>query len=274
MTWPSCQRDLSDEEWALIADLVPTYSGDGRMGRPAIHDKRAIVNAIFYVAATGCQWRALPGHYPHWNTVHRYHRTWSHDGTWQAIVDRLRALVRQREGRDPEPSAGSLDARSVPGASTVCGETRGYDAGKKISGRKTFGVVDTLGLLLAVFVVPASVSDNIGGIAAIDDAAPKTSRLAKLWVDTGFKRTFIDHCATTHGITIEVVDRIKPHGFHVLPRRWVIERTWGWLVNHRRLRIDYERDPVVTAGFVWAAHARHLLRRLTTEPHTTQPQPS
>lgn len=258
---------MSDEEWDLIADLVPTYSGDGRMGRPALHDKRDIVNAIFYVAATGCQWRALPRHYPHWNTVHRYHLTWSQDGTWEAIVDRLRALVREREGRDPQPSAGSLDARSVQGASTVCGETRGYDAGKKVSGRRTFGVVDTLGLLLAVLVVPASVSDNIGGIAVVDDAAPKTSRLTKLWVDTGFKHTFIDYCATAHDIAVEIVHRTTAHQFQVLPRRWVVERTWGWLVNHRRLRIDYERDPVVTAGFVWAAHARLLLRRLTTEPH-------
>lgn len=258
---------MSDEEWDLIADLVPTYSGDGRMGRPALHDKRDIVNAIFYVAATGCQWRALPRHYPHWNTVHRYHLTWSQDGTWEAIVDRLRALVREREGRDPQPSAGSLDARSVQGASTVCGETRGYDAGKKVSGRRTFGVVDTLGLLLAVLVVPASVSDNIGGIAVVDDAAPKTSRLTKLWVDTGFKHTFTDYCATAHDIAVEIVHRTTAHQFQVLPRRWVVERTWGWLVNHRRLRIDYERDPVVTAGFVWAAHARLLLRRLTTEPH-------
>jgi putative transposase len=264
--WRSNPQDLSDEEWDLIADLVAPFSGGGRMGRPVKHDRRDIINAVFYVAATGCQWRALPSKYPHWNTVHRYHLTWSHDGTWEAICDRLRTLVREQEGRDPDPSAAVVDARSVQGASTVCGETRGYDAGKKISGRKTFGIVDTLGLLLAVFVVPASCSDNIGGIAAIDDAAPKSPRLAKLWTDSGFKRTFIDHCATAHDITAEVVNRTVTHQFQVLPRRWVVERTWAWLVNHRRLRIDYERDPTVTAGFVWAAHARLLLRRLTTEP--------
>lgn len=264
--WRSNPQDLTDEEWELIADLVAPSSGQGRMGRPVTHDRRAVVNAIFYVAATGCQWRALPPGYPHWNTVHRYHLTWSYDGTWEAICDRLRGLVRAREGRDPEPSAGVIDARSVQGASTVCGETRGYDAGKRISGRKTFGVVDTLGLLLAVFVVPAGCSDNIGGIAAIDAAAPKSNRLAKLWVDSGFKHTFTRHCATAHDIAVEVVNRTISHQFQALPRRWVVERTWAWLVNHRRLRIDYERDPVVTAGFVWAAHARLLLRRLTTEP--------
>jgi transposase len=257
---------LSDEEWVLIADLVPTYSGGGRMGRPATHDKRDVVNAILYVAATGCQWRALPAIYPHWNTVHRYHLRWSRDGTWEAIVDRLRALVRAREGRDPEPTAGVIDARSVQGASTVCGPTRGYDAGKKISGRKAFGVVDTLGLLLAVFVVPANCSDNIGGIAVVDAAAPKSGRLVKVWVDTGFKNTFTRYCAVAHDIAVEIVSRVKAHEFEPLPRRWVVERTWAWLVNHRRLRIDYERDPIVTEGFVWAAHARLLLRRLTIEP--------
>jgi transposase len=157
---------LSDEEWELIADLVPTWSGPGRIGRPAKHAKRDIVNAILYVAATGCQWRALPACYPNWNTVHRYHLAWSRDGTWEAIVDRLRTLVREREGRDPEPSAGIVDARSVQGASTVTAPTRGFDAGKRVSGRKTFGVVDTLGLLVAVVVVAANVSDNAGAAPA------------------------------------------------------------------------------------------------------------
>lgn len=262
-TWQSCQQDLSDEEWALIADLVPTYSGGGRMGRPAKHSKRDVVNAILYVAATGCQWRALPRDYPNWNTVHRYHVTWSRDGTWEAIVDRLRTLVREREGRDPEPSAGIVDARSTQGAATVTSSTRGYDAGKKISGRKTFGVVDTLGLLVSVVVVAANTSDNIGGIDAVGYASFKTDKLTKIWCDAGFKVTFARFCRCLR-IDAEVVSRTNAHTFEVLPRRWIVERTWGWLVNHRRLRIDYERDPAVTAGFVWAAHARLLLRRLTT----------
>ena len=128
-TWRSTHGDLSDEEWELICDLVPTYSGPGRIGRPSKRSKRDIVNAILYVAATGCQWRALPACYPQWNTVHRYHVTWSTDGTWEAICQRLTELVRTREGRDAEASAGVVDARSVRGTSTVTRATRGYDAG-------------------------------------------------------------------------------------------------------------------------------------------------
>lgn len=253
---------MSDEEWALIADLVPTYSGGGRMGRPAVHHKRDIVNAIFYVAATGCQWRALPACYPNWNTVHRYHLAWSKDGTWEAICDRLRTLVRRCEGRDDEASATVIDARSVRGASTVCTPTRGYDAGKKVSGRKTFGIVDTLGLLVAVVVVAASTSDNTGGIAVFDRAKPKTARLSKIFCDGGFKTVFKVYCGAHH-VSAEIVKKIHSGTFEVLPRRWVVERTWGWLMNNRRLQVDYERLPVVAEGFVWAAHARLLLRRLT-----------
>jgi len=267
-SWRPIPADMSDEEWELIADLVPSFSGEGQIGRPVKWSKRQIVDAILYVAATGCQWRALPSHYPHWNTVHRYHVTWSRDGTWEQLCDRLRQLVREREGRDGDPSGGVVDARSVQGASTVTSPTRGFDAGKKVSGRKVFGLVDTLGLLLAVSVVAASVVDNIGGTGVVDDAALKSRRLSKLWVDGGFKKIFIDHCDDAHDIDVEVVNRIQGTGFQVLPRRWVVERTWAWLVNHRRLRIDYERDPEVTKGFVWAAHARLLLRRLTTPSAT------
>lgn len=260
-SWGTSHGDLTDSEWDLIADLVRPWSGNGEMGRPSTVDRRQVVNAILYVCATGCQWRALPAHYPNWNTVHRLHLRWSRDGTWERIADRLRGLVREQAGRDPDPSAGVVDARSVRGASTVTGLTRGYDAGKKISGRKTFGIVDTNGLLLAVHVMPASTSDNQGGITVIDLLRAKTKRFAKVWNDAGFKTTFTRHCRHHH-IAAETVNRIHPHAFVALPRRWVVERTWSWLMNNRRLQIDYERDPSVTEGFIWAAHSRHLLRQL------------
>ena len=258
---------MSDEEWDLIADLVAAYWTPGSLGRPVKVDRRQVVDAIFYVAATGCQWRALPSSYPNWNTVHRYHLTWSRDGTWEAIAQQLAQAVREREGRDPEPSAGAVDARTVRGAATVTSETRGYDAGKKISGRKTFGIVDTLGLLLAITVVAANTSDNAGGIVVADAARRKSGRLTKIWCDAGFKKAFVRHCGAVH-ISAEVVNRIHPHKFEALPKRWIVERTWSWLMNNRRLQIDYERDPKVTEGFIWAAHSRHLLRRLTETTET------
>ena len=164
-TWRTTHGDMTDEEWELIADLVAPYWTPGSMGRPVKVDRRRVVDAIFYVAATGCQWRALPDCYPNWNTVHRYHLEWSRDGTWERIAERLAAAVRTKEGREGEPSAGIVDAARCAPSATVSKKTKGFDAGKKINGRKTFGIVDTLGLLVAVVVVAASISDNVGGIA-------------------------------------------------------------------------------------------------------------
>lgn len=232
------------------------------MGRPAKHDKRDIVNAIFFVAATGCQWRALPSCYPHWNTVHRYHVEWSRDGTWEAVADRLRVAVRAMEGHVADPSAAIIDARSVRAAATVAKTSKGYDAGKKISGRKCFGLVDTLGLIIAVAICSAATSDNTGGIATVKAAKSKRGRMKKIWCDAGFKTKFRQFCNSV-SIGVDVVKRIHPHTFEVLPQRWIVERSWSWTMNNRRLQIDYERDPEVTEGFVWAAHSRLLLRRLT-----------
>lgn len=194
--------------------------------------------------------------------MHRYHVRWSRNGTWERIVDRLRMMVREVEGREADPSAGVVDARSVRGASTVTSATRGYDAGKKVSGRKCFGIVDTTGLLLSVVVLTASASDNVGGIEAFERMLTKARRLKTVFCDGGFKRTFAD-ALRAHHVAVEVVNKIHPGRFEVLPRRWVVERTWSWLMNNRRLQVDYERLPVVAEGFVWAAHTRLLLRRLT-----------
>ena len=261
-TWRSVHGDVSGEEWELIADLVAPMWKPGEMGRPSTVDRRMVLNAIFWIAATGCQWRALPDRYPNWNTVHRLHLQWSRDGTWEQIADRLRRLVRQSEGRDGDPSTGIVDARSVRGAATVTSATRGYDAGKKVSGRKAFGIVDTIGLLIGITVVVASMSDNAGGIVVVDKVRAKSSRFSKVFCDAGFKVAFAKHCQHRH-ISAEVVNRIHPHEIVVLPKRWLVERTWSWMMNHRRLQVDYERDPKVTEGFIWAAHSRLLLRRLT-----------
>ena len=258
--WQSVHGDLTDEQWDLIADIFVPPFAPGKMGRPRKIPFRRIVDAIFYVGATGCQWRALPTSYPHWNTVHRYHRLWSTNGTWEKISHRLREQVRVEAGNEAEPSALIIDARTVRGAATVTGQTRGYDGGKKISGRKAFGLVDTLGLLIAVVVVAANTADNTGGIAATRRARKQTDRLQNVFCDGGFKTTYKTWC-NRHHIGVEVINRIAPHEFVPLPKRWIIERSWSWLINNRRLQLDYERDTKVTEGFYWAAQSHYLLRR-------------
>lgn len=265
-TWRPLSYEVTDEMWEVIGDLFePAPLARSKMGRPRKWSYRQLVEAIFYVTVTGCQWRNLPASFPHWNTAHRYHLGWSRDGTWEAACDRLVALERQRQDRDVAPTGAVVDARTVVGASTVCGVTRGYDGGKKLVGRKLFGVVDTTGLLLAVVVVAANVSDNAGGETVMGRAKRKVPGLAKLWADDGFKRSFIETMLTL-GITTETVLVRKLNKFVVQPRRWVVERTFGWLVNNRRLRVDYERTVEATEGFVYAAHTLMLLKRLTPQP--------
>ncbi len=227
-TWRTTHGDMTDEEWELIADLVAPYWTPGSMGRPVKVDRRRVVDAIFYVAATGCQWRALPESYPNWNTVHRYHLEWSRDGTWERIAERLAAAVRQNEGRKAEPSAGIVDARSVRAASTVSKKTKGFDAGKKINGRKTFGIVDTLGLLIAVVVVAASISDNVGGIAVADRARERSGRFAKLLVRL-WLQALLHRALPRPSRRRRSREPDPPRRFEVLPKRWIVERTWSWL---------------------------------------------
>ena len=254
---------MTDEEWARIADLVEPCSSRGKMGRPVKVDRRAFLDALFYVAATSCQWRALPENYPRWNTCHRYHLTWSREGTSERICDRLRGLVREKQGCEVDPSASVVDARSVRGASTVGAATRGCDAGKKVNGRKVFGVVDTPGLLVAFVILAASRSDNLGGAAAMEREKAKSSRLVTVFCDGGFKKAFAEAYRGI-GVAVEVVNRIASGRFEVLSRRRVVERTWSWPMNNRRRQVDYERDPKASEGVVRAAHSRLLLRRLTS----------
>ena len=264
-TWRTSHGDMSDEEWELIADLVAPYWTPGVDGPPG------------QGGSPPCRRRHLlrGGHRLSVASASRELSELEHRASLPPRVVQRRHLgthrratgpaVRTKKGRHGEPSAGIVDARSVRARATVSKKTKGYDAGKKINGRKTFGIVDTLGLLMAVVVVAASISDNVGGITVADRARDRSARFAKLWCDSGFKRTFIEHCRNHH-VGVEVVNRIHPGRFKALPKRWIVERTWAWLMNSRRLQVDYERDPIVTEGFIWAAHSRYLLRRLTQSP--------
>jgi putative transposase len=251
--------DLTDTEWNLIAHCFPKL---GKLGRPREHTYRELLNAIFYLTKTGCQWRNLPAHFPPWATVYHYFRCWKNNGLWVAVHTHLREHVRLMVGRKRRASAAIIDSQSVK--STECSDERGYDAGKKINGRKRHILVDTLGLLLWVMVLPANVQDRDGAkqlLAACFAAAPH-GRVKHIWADGGYTGALLAWGRKVWRCTIEVVKRTELHTFKVLPRRWVVERTFGWLGRYRRLSKDYERQAKTGETIVYLAMIRLMLARL------------
>lgn len=225
-----------------------------------------ILQAILYVLVSGCAWRLLPKTYPPYSTVYYYFRKWRHDGSWQRIHDHLVQWVRVAQERLPSPSAASLDSQTVPSAVMVH-QAVGYDAGKKIKGRKRFTLVDTLGLLIAVQVVAANVPEREGAKQLLHQLNQERSRLphlVRIWVDGGFSgEDFLHWVMDTFRWILEVV--LRPDGsqcFVLLPKRWTVERTYGWLHWCRRLNVDYERLPASSQAFIYIAMIRLMLRRL------------
>lgn len=240
--------DLTDLQWALIERLLPPPA---ETGRPEEHPRRNIVDRILYVAWAGGSWRQLPGDYPPWQTVYWHFARWEKEGVTPAVDDALRARLRIAEGRQVEPTAGIGDLQSGKGADTVGRHSRGYDAGTKVNGRKRFIAVDTLGLLLAVLVTPASVHDTAGGRRLLLAVYVAGRRLRHLFTDSGFAGTLVAGAARLLSMTVEVVHRpAGQRGFQVLPRRWVVERTLAWLTAHRRLARDYDHLPERSTSFI------------------------
>jgi transposase len=271
---PAYPSDLSDARWALIAPRLTAWcqarTDAGVGGRTASHDLREIFNAILYVNRTGIAWRYLPHDLPPWQTVYGYFTAWTTDGIVAELNYALTGLARTRAGRSAPPSAGVIDSQSVKTSTNAPLSTQGIDAGKKIAGRKRGIVTDTLGLLLAVIVTAASTSDNTIGINLLDQAKAAHPTLAKTWVDAGFKNKVIEHGATL-GIDVEVVAK-DPHvkRFSVVKRRWVVERTLGWLMFHRRLARDYEALPATSASMITIAMIDNVAKRLTGETTPTR----
>jgi putative transposase len=254
--------DLSDAEWQEIQPYVPKPQ---KRGRPREHPIREILNAIFYILRSGCSWRMLPHDLPPWKTVYHYFRLWRSDGTWQRINAALYAELRKTDGREPEPSAAILDSQSVK--TTDVKGMRGYDAGKKIKGRKRHILVDTLGLLLMVVVHTADIQDRDGAKLVLRKAKQYFSRLRLIWADGGYTGTLIGWVKDTCGWMLEIVKRdpgVK--GFQVLPRRWVVERTFGWLSQYRRLSKDYEVLTETSEAMIYAAMVHLMVRRLGRRP--------
>jgi transposase len=265
-TYPS---DLSDARWALIESRLTAWrqarTDAGVGGRAAEHDLREIFNAILYINRTGIAWRYMPHDLPPWQTVYWYFKTWTTDGIFTDLNYSLNGLVRTKTGRRAEPSASIMDSQSVKTSTNVPTATQGIDAGKRIVGRKRGIITDTLGLLLAVIVTAASVSDNTIGLALLDRATDAHPTLTKAWVDAGFRTKVVEHGAAL-GVDVEVVTKDPQlKGFSVIERRWVVERTIGWLMQHRRLARDYETLPETSATMIRIAMIDNLTRRATDE---------
>ena len=259
--------DLTDEEWNQIKSLVPApKSGRGKRGRPVKLDRRSLLNAIFYVDRAGCAWRLLPSDFGPWQTVYGYFRVWSQDWTWEFIHDVLRDCVRKTEGRQVAPTAAIVDSQSVK-TPDQAGE-RGYDAGKKISGRKRHVAVDCLGLILALMITPAAVQDRDAARPLIKALVSMYGRLQIIWADGGYLGALVYWVKQLHPfgkLRLEIVRRCDDvQGFKVLPRRWVVERTFGWLSKSRRLCRDYEVRLDHSAAMIRICMIRIMIRRLAT----------
>jgi transposase len=261
--------DLTDAQWELIEVMLPLPKW---LGRPEVHSRRSIVDAILYVVRTGCAWRQLPVDFPPWPTVYWHFTRWNERGVTEQILDELREQVRLAHGRQPEPSAGIIDSQSVKAADTVARDSRGYDAGKKINGRKRFIVTDTLGLLIAVSVVAASVQDRDGGKAVLLSMYLATP-IRFVFADGGFAGRLVDWAARVLKTTLHIVRKaVGQQGFAVIPRRWVVERTLAWLTAYRRLARDYERDPDVSEAMIRWAAINQMIRRLARGKAATRQQ--
>jgi putative transposase len=252
--------DLNDTQWSKIRPYLPA---EAKTGRPRAHGWRKILNGIFYLLQSGCSWRMLPRDLPPWKTVYHYFRLWCKDGTWERLNQLLREKVRLQCGKKRQASATILDSQSVK--TSEGGLACGFDAGKQVRGRKRHALVDTLGLLLKVIVTAGNVQDRDGAKRLLEKIAETkgVKRLKLIWADGSYRGELITWIEDLLGWSLEIVEKPKEQpGFQVLPKRWIVERTFAWWVRQRRLARDYERLPETSEAFIYAAMVRLMIRRL------------
>lgn len=268
--------DLTDAQWEVLRPEAERVMAELRqaVGRPMVHELRAVLDAVFYVVRNGIEWRALPADFPPWDAVYAFFQRWSQRGLPHRLVARLRNRLRVRARRDAQPSAAIVDSQSVKAAETVGAGSRGFDSGKKINGRKRHIAVDVEGFLLAVVVTAANIGDRMGAKLLVIALLNICTRLKLIWADSGYDGApLAGWIRSVADATLRIIKRTEQHTFRVVPRRWVVERSFGWLLRYRRLVRDYERRTEHHEAMVYWATVLFMTRRLArrrTDPPIAQ----